>query len=67
MVTLSCLTAEDVLVRVTVSVCFACQGGKIICAFHPEKPLGHDGCEDFGMPCPSCSREGKTGERREVT
>jgi hypothetical protein len=59
MVTMSYPTAEDVLVRVTLCVYFACQGGKITCAFHIDKPLGHDGCDDVGMPCTGCSREAK--------
>ena len=34
--------------------CSSCHGGQIICAYHATKPLGHDGCEGAGMPCPRC-------------
>jgi hypothetical protein len=44
---------REVLVQPT--TCDICAGGKIICAYHPTKPLGHDGCEDPGLPCPRCT------------
>jgi hypothetical protein len=39
--------------------CSSCHGGHIVCAFHPDQPLGHGGCEDFGMPCLNCAPKKK--------
>lgn len=29
---------------------------RFVCETHPDKPIGHDGCEGAGMPCPDCQR-----------
>jgi len=66
MLTLTHSTTEDVPLRVRVAMCSVCHGGKIICAFHPDKPLAHDGCEDPGMPCPRCTMTVHNGPRARV-
>ncbi len=49
----------DLLPRVAVVACAVCDDSRIVCAYHPNQPLGHDGCEDPGMPCPTCSSTAK--------
>jgi hypothetical protein len=44
--------------RTKPTVCPLCHGGNIMCAYHAV-PLGHDGCEDPGMPCPRCAMKPK--------
>jgi hypothetical protein len=32
-----------------------CRDSHLVCEEHPDKPIGHDGCNGAGDPCPMCN------------
>jgi len=37
--------------------CPRCSGARWVCEAHPDKKMGHDGCDGAGMPCKGCNRD----------